>query len=69
MMLKVHPTLVHSEYKHYPQYHYQKINQLRTQDQPYKLEEHFTSISQQHYGKNFIVEPSRPHLNVTLDNH
>ena len=68
MMLKTNPTLVHSEYKHYPQYHYPQNNQLQAQYQPYKIEEHLTSISQQHYGKNFIVDSSRPHLNVTLDN-
>ena len=68
MMQKTNPTLVHSEYKHYPQDYYPQNNQLQIQNKPYELEEHFTSISQQHYGKTFIVDSSRPHLNVTLDN-
>ena len=32
------------------------------------LQEHVTSVSQQHYDKPFVVDSSRPHVKVKLDN-
>ena len=68
MMLKNNSTLVHSEYKHYPQNYHSQSYQFKKPYQSQVLEEHFTSVSQQHYEKTFLVDSNRPHLNVTLDN-
>ena len=52
---------VHSEYRQY------QSPFLRQWFQPYILEEHVTTASQQHYKKHFVFNPNRPHINVKLD--
>ena len=53
---------VHSEYRQY------QSPFLRQWFQPYILEEHVTTASHQHYKKQFVFNPNRPHINVQLDN-
>ena len=53
---------VHSEYRQY------QSPFLRQWFQPYILEEHVTTASHQHYKKQFVFNPNRPHINVKLDN-
>ncbi len=63
MMLKYNQQPVQSEYRHY------QSQACQAQwFQPYTLQEHITTTSQQHYEKSFAVNPSRPHLNIKLDN-
>jgi len=63
MMLKYNKQPVQSEYRHY------QSQACQAQwFQPYTLQEHITTTSQQHYEKSFAVNPSRPHLNIKLDN-
>ena len=62
MMLKYNKQPVQSEYRHY------QSQACQAQwFQPYTLQEHITTTSQQHYEKSFAVNPSRPHLNIKLD--
>jgi hypothetical protein len=62
MMLRCNNQPVQSEYRHY------QSQACQAQwFQPYTLQEHITTTSQQHYEKSFAFNPSRPHLNIKLD--
>ena len=61
-MIRYNNQPVHSECRHY-----QSIPHIQW-CQPYILQEHVTTASQQHYERPFAMNPNRPHLNITLDN-
>jgi hypothetical protein len=61
MTLRSNNQPVRSEYMHF-QSHCQA-----QWFQPYLLQEHITTASQQHYQKTFAFNPNRPHLNIKLD--
>merc|ERR1711956_95981 len=60
---------VYSDYRHFTSrpIHFKSQSQQQW-FQPYVIQEHVTTASQQHYQKTFASNPNRPHINIKLDN-